>query len=361
MQRVGMEHWIERKGRARGVLGVMASMVMVVSPVVSWAQESINAEVRAAVEYDNNALRTSNELSRGDMLTRYFLTLDGAYAVGSADVVSFSVRQGGKLFLELDGADTLLTQVFLSYQTTLWSQLVLGVNVDIKDRTERESIQDYNRGGVAASLAWRLPWLVLRAQGGWRYFAFKPDNSTGSDGPTVTAGVDVPITPTLGISGSYSWLSRRFDVRKFVRDDEGRFIQTEDLRRDGFHTVEVDLRWRGPVIMSLVLSYAQNQSNSYGQDLAQQRAALTLTAPLLWQWYGSLRGELIQTSFEDPIFIDTNFQVDEDNRNTLVMSLARPFGEGWDVELKYSLYTQALGSDASYNRQTFSVALGWEF
>lgn len=230
--------------------------------------------------------------------------------------------------------------------------------LDLKDRTERVSIQDYNRGGAMMSLSWRTKWLTLRGQGGWRYFAFKPDNATGSDGPSVGASADVSVTSSLSMSLNYSWLSRRFDVRKFIRGDDGGFIQTEDLRRDGFHALELDTRWRGPVIMALALSYAQNSSNSYGQDLEQRRAELTLTVPLWFEWFVSLHGELIQTRFEDPIFIDTDFQVDEDNRNTFVVSMARPFGDGWDVELKYSLYTQALGSDASYNRQTFSLALG---
>lgn len=317
-------------------------------------------QVRAGVEYDDNALRASGAEGQADLIARYFASLDGLYGLDASSAVSLQVRHGGKRYMQLDRADTMLTQLGVGYQRRLGDSVTLGVNADIKDRTERVSFLDYHTGGLGLSLGWQVGWFGLDAMAGWRYFAFKPNNATGNDGPTASVVLRAPLTQSWQLNLSYAWFSRRFDVRQLVAipDEPGRYAQSEQTRQDYFQVLRFGGSWRGPIIVDGGYAVSWNRSNSAGQDLMRHSVELTLTAPLVWGWLGSAHAELLRTSYDDPFLIDANFLIDEDNRNTAVFALSRPFGDRWDVELRYSLFTQEFGGARDYTRQTLMLALG---
>jgi hypothetical protein len=95
-----------------------------------------------------------------------------------------------------------------------------------------------------------------------------------------------------------------------------------------------------------------NRSNSYGQGLVRHGVELDVTAPLPWRLYLSGRLRLQWTRYEDPIFLGADFQVDEENRNALTLSVARAIGDHWEVEARYRLFIEEFGASGDYRRQT---------
>ena len=78
-------------------------------------------------------------------------------------------------------------------------------------------------------------------------------------------------------------------------------------------------------------------------------------------FFGIKHVELQRTFYDNPLLLDASLQVDEDNRNALIVSLARTLGQSWEIEGRYSLYVQEFGNASDYRRQTIFLALGYIF
>lgn len=345
----------------------LSGAALIVAPNTAWAQEplEVGAQVRAGVEYDDNALRLpADSAPGGDALARYFFSLDA-----SSGAVAFALRQGGKIFTSASAADTLLTQATLSYARRVGS-LGLALSLDLKDRTERVPTLDYTRGGATARLAGRpLERLGLAVSSGWRFFAYKPNSATSSSGPFAAVSASLGLTESVSASLGYSVFSRGFESPTFERIDGGSssstdtftLVQGDALRSDLFHVARASVGWSGPVVLDAGYTLSLNRSNSYGQELVRHTVDASLTAPLPLDLFVSLRGQLQRTGYDDPVLLDANFGIDEDNRNALVVSLSRALTDAWDLELRYSFYTQEFGVGSDYRRQTILFALGYTY
>ena len=330
------------------------------------AGRAVAAGVRAGVEVDDNPLRRAGEEHGADLLTRYFADLDASSRQG-ASLYVLNLSQGGKLFRQVDAADTLLTQVGLLWRRRLPGRLELGAALDLKDRTERVSLQDYTRGGAQAQARWSIWRMRLTGRAGWRFFAYRPNPAASSRGPSAGASLDVGWTRTWITSLSYTWLDRRFEATRLELDGDGDAsgaasplpVPSGPDRQDDFHAVRAAVDWRGPALINLSYTLSLNRSNSYGQDLTRHNVELAVTTPLPLGLLGSGRVDLQRTLYEDPVFLDANFRIDEDNRNALIASLSRPIGQNWDVELRYSFYTQEFGVGDDYRRQTLFMGVGY--
>jgi hypothetical protein len=324
--------------------------------------------VRSGVEYDTNAFRIAENPQPG-WLTRYFGALDLHLASVGGGMLGATVQQGGKLFFERRRADVWLTQLSVTYRRPLVERwLSLRLEGDIKDRTERLSLRDYTGGGAGIGLDLRVGRFGLGAWGGWRFFAFKPNAAASYDGPSARAVARLFALDWLMFQAGWSYVRRRFDTPRIVDVVDGVAIaSTSGLRRDGFHAVSAGTSLRGAVVLDLVYRLGLNRSNSLGQRITRHAVEVTLTAPLPLDVFASIHGELQRTSYDNPVYLDAIFDIDEDNRNALVASLARPLTERWEIEARYSLYVQefvdAQGQTAAvappYRRQTFMVALAW--
>ena len=346
-------------------LGVTGSCL--VGAGVSSGQERILATVRSGGEVDSNAFRTTDpETRRADVLARYFLALDTTWNRPRQSWF-LSLSHGGKFFRTQPEVNTLLTQVNLGFTQGLTPSVQVGLQADLKDRSEADSIQDYNRGGGALILGLQLAErLRTRTRLGWRYFAFKPNPTASTHGPF--GQVDLAWAPLQAweVSGQYSLLQRRFDTPALALADDqiedSAFVETAGFaREDVFHSVGAGLSWQGPMLLEVQYGLGVNRSNSYGQNLLRHVATLNLTVPLLPRLSAATRAQIQRTSYADPVLLDANFLVDEDNRNNLTLSLAYAFGLHWDLEARYSVYTQEFGSDSEYARHTFFLGLGYAF
>lgn len=343
-------------------------VLLAAAPVAAQQDDSrLEGSVRVGVEYDDNPLRLQSNDPRlqsddprldflhdePDTLARYFTTLDSAHRVGERGQASLRVRHGGKFYRRTSEADALLTQVLAGYRYRIGEDTSLLFDADVKDRTERMSRLDYNRGGVRLGVGWSPEQWRLSARGGWRYFAYKPVPALSSQGPQFDALVRRYLTDSLAAQLSYSLTERQFD----------------DGREDTFHVGRLGLVFRSDFFVDASYILSVNRSPLDSQDLTRHGMELTVTTPLFEKFYGSSKLQLQRTAVADQSGPDALFFVDEENRNVFVLSLARPIGEQWEVEGRWSMYLEEFddaeptGSavQLDYSRQTFLLAVGWGF
>jgi hypothetical protein len=334
--------------------------------------------LRVGVEYDSNPLRLQEDDPRIDSsepqfsffddqpdgLARYFGTLEWRDRVGSDGRASVKLRHGGKLYLDKSQADALLTQAVGVYRHRLSQIVSLGMAADVKDRTERFSRFDYNRGGIqgfvsTAPGAWRI-----RGTVGWRYFAYKPAPSLSSRGPHFGAGLRYYLSDHWALDADYG-----ISLRGFERPIDEDNVLNIRPRRDIFHIAEAGVSYRQDIIFEGSYILSINDSSIEAQSLTRHRLDLSLTAPLFWRLYATLHAELQRTFVSETSRPDALFFVDEENRNVFVASLARSVGERWEVEARYSLFLEEFSDtepgegsvDLSYRRQTLLIAVGYTF
>jgi hypothetical protein len=167
--------------------------------------------------------------------------------------------------------------------------------------------------------------------------------------------VGVQVSDPVRLNAYYDLSRRIFDSVRFVLDPDGDVVQRDPSgqeRRDWLHVLRLGGTYRGPLILEAAYVLLMNRSNSYGQGLVRHGAELDITAPLPWRLYVSGRLRLQWTRYEDPIFLGADFQVDEENRNALTLSVARAIGDHWEVEARYRLFIEEFGATGDYRRQT---------
>lgn len=352
---------------SKAALSLLALLAFALAsdPTRATAQQrepAYSAAFRLGMEADDNAYRVEEALAKRDFLTRYFTAFDAVHPVDAQQLISLNLRHGGKLFLEERDADTLLTQLDLGYRYQAGRRTSFNLNLDIKDRTERLSLRDYNRGGARLGTNLSIGSTQIGLNGGWRYFAYKPNPLASSHGPQGQALMRWFLTENLAVDAGYTLAQRSYDTPVLQLEGDVLIVEADGLERtDVFHALRLgtSLRWHFFVDIGYVFS--TNTSNSYGNGLVRHGLELNLTAPLFWQTFLSLRGELQRTLYADAVLVDEIFIVDEENRNSLVFSLARNIFDRWEAEARYSLYRQEFGVGDPYARQTMLIALGYVF
>ncbi len=325
-------------------------------------ENPLQASLRSGVEFDDNVNRESANPQSG-FLSRYFVAFNTSTQPFEHARIRFNAKHGGKFFFEneLANADTLVTQFSLAFEHQFLPELMLDTHVDMKDRTERLPIRDYNRGGLGLGLSLSLADVRLRLGGAYRYFAFKPNPSSGSSNLESKANANWAISHAFSMSLGYTFARRLFETDRFIQDGSELRVDEGRVRTDDFHSVYLQARYTGPFIASATYSLSLNISNSFGQELLRQTLTTSATFPLWFDFFATIKLELQRTSYEDPVLIDADFLVDEDNRNAVITSLARGFGEHWEAELRYSLFLQEFGVGADYQRQTLFLAMAFLF
>jgi hypothetical protein len=316
---------------------------------------NLEGTLRAGAEYDTNAFRGLTEQDRTAGLGRYFLTLEGEFEPYRKSTLDLRLRQGGKWYPAAGSADALLTSLDARWRQRLSDTFGLRFQANFKDRLERTSRQDYSRGGARTALQADFGDVDARLGAGWRYFAFRPNPASSSHGPHMSASVGVQVSDPIRLNAYYDLSRRIFDSVRFVLDPDGDVVQRDPSgqeRRDWLHVLRLGGTYRGPLILEAAYVLLMNRSNSYGQGLVRHGAELDVTAPLPWRLYLSGRLRLQWTRYEDPIFVGADFQVDEENRNALTLSVARAIGDHWEVEARYRLFIEEFGTTGDYRRQT---------
>ena len=121
--------------------------------------------------------------------------------------------------------------------------------------------------------------------------------------------------------------------------------EQDGRRRDLAQTVRASVDYTGEAQATLYYALEVNRSNTYGESFVRQAVGLKFTTSLLLGVYLTTKGVLQFSRFKDPFltgrvgsqqsrFVD----IDDENRSTLELRLARDFGDRWALVTRYALY-----------------------
>lgn len=356
------------QGTTTGLSTLSAALILLSASAAVAHGPSVELEV--GMEADSNPERAEGTQVGSDLLGRYFLQVDGLGISGRSQQLSASYRSGGKLYDAHPDENTLINSLqgrWTVLPLTEWDArwLFVYASASAKDRTEKGHRRDYFRGQASAGLGLDLGPFNLHGGGGVGRFLYKPDDQFSNSGPSVDAGISWAIADAWSADVGVSRAWRDYRTVRFVETTRqgGEVLADPEgaARRDGAMFVSAGVSYRGPVIVDAEGTWYGNDSNSYGQSLVRVGGSLSLTTPVVAGIFASARVGLQRTAYADPIFLDETLAVDDDNRNTVVIEVARSLLDDVGVVLRYSLYTQEFGTrETDYARQLFFLGLSWE-
>lgn len=306
-------------------------------------------------EMDTNARRVTGDSTRMDGVIRLFLKGRLAATHEVLGGLELKLLLGAKAFARTGDQDAIATALNLRYFRNLARGDAGALNVyaygDLRDRSESTSTRDYLRGGVSAGLLWSLAPISLSVGGGYHTFIYKPDLGSNHGGGRLESALRF-TEGAWGASLSYAMLERDFGVARFVRIGELVALDPGVLREDLLHVLRLGGTWRGEsTLISAAYGVQINSSNSYGPGLVRHSGDVAWTQSVWSSLVFHLQGSIQWTFFDDPVRLDETLQIDDENRNQLQLSVSYAFTESLGAELRYALYTQAFGDDASFLRQ----------
>ncbi|HEY0712551.1 MAG TPA: hypothetical protein VGF45_07750 [Polyangia bacterium] len=203
---------------------------------------------------------------------------------------------------------------------------------------------------------------------GWRWFAFKPDDTFDFAGPTGTLGYR--RTPQFAFDGSAEWefgAQGSIESRGFLR----RYCPTTScdaggtlVRQDRFITFETDVTRTADQLFGLGLALQHNDSVRFGETLSRLLAHARLVWLLPWELSLAARAELVATRYSDSVPVGHDSQsgafitIEEEGRSSLRLDLSRPVGRRFEAGVRYTFYTQIpVGGTVRFSRHLGFVYL----
>jgi hypothetical protein len=139
-------------------------------------------------------------------------------------------------------------------------------------------------------------------------------------------------------------------------------------RRDLVHAASAELVYTGDRVWTARYEAQRVDSNSYGQSLIRQRLELGLTTELYRELYLTARAALQLNTFLDPLLLardvesQTFVTIEDENRNWLMLHLARALGGAWSVEARYALFGNEFATEPlAFRRQTFYLGAVYRY
>lgn len=203
---------------------------------------------------------------------------------------------------------------------------------------------------------------------GARHFEFEPDHNYDWDGPSASARLDLVLwqpptaTRSLELAVTLGFDARFFDSFAFEDTcpphapvDPMCRMPTSLLRRDRFERAGVELTWVGRQVAAIGYQLTVVDSNSYGQSFIRHRVTASVTTTLPGELYASVLGVLQIDRYLDVLIVDSNplhaefTSIDDENRSTLQVRLARKVATSWSVEARAAAWRN-IGSQDDFKR-----------
>ena len=212
---------------------------------------------------------------------------------------------------------------------------------------------------------------------GVRDFTYKPDHDFDWHGPAANARLELMLwqpaakTKSLELVATLGFENRTFDAVALInacRPDAPAnpmcTAATDLERRDRYQRLGVDLTWVGRQVATVGYQITIIDSNSFGQSLARHRIAMSGTAQLPGEIYGTLLAILQIDQYLDGLLVRRDLQqqeftnVEDENRSSLQLRLARKLRGQWAVEGRAAIWRNIIGGADELDFQRELVYLG---
>ncbi|HEY5952089.1 MAG TPA: hypothetical protein VIV40_41615, partial [Kofleriaceae bacterium] len=126
----------------------------------------------------------------------------------------------------------------------------------------------------------------------------------------------------------------------------------------------VELTWVGRQVAALGYQITIIDSNSFGQSLARHRITASGTAQLPGEIYGTLLAILQLDQYLDGLLVRRDLQqqeftnVEDENRSSLQLRLARVIGGSWSVEGRAAIWRNIAGGSMQLDFRRELIYLG---
>jgi hypothetical protein len=278
----------------------------------------------------------------------------------------------GKRFFEQDarGDDVLIAQAGANGTLRVAGRTVLGLAGSYYDAFQRGPVDRRDFRSLAPAL--RIEQGFARAAqlalgGGYRWFTFKSDDNFSFAGPTafLTARQMFPGNLERG-EADWEWTAgaslewRGFDGLACTNVNCAADSASPPRRLDRFWVSHFELARTTTFLLGAGAALHINQSNSYGEGLVRGVFHLRAVVPLPWAISLSSRADLMATHYwnsqvlaQDPNAGTPLVSIEDENRSTLRVEVARPLAQGFEIGARYILYTSfPSGGSVDYRRQT---------
>lgn len=352
-------------------------------PAPAFAQNPARVAVRleAGPEFDSNPARleaiqgAAPPQINSSALVRTVGTADIVLPVSARQILAATASAGGKLFLDQTARPE---DVAVAQATALWSlafsdQTGLSLSTSYYDAFARGGStnadpRDFRSTAPSARVDQALGSWRLAVGGGYRWFNWKPRPDFNFQAPTLFASARQQLRSAPGSdTADWDWgLSTNVESRTFTgaRCESLAACPPADPAkqqpwRDRFVIVGADVTRTADALLGAGAALHLNYSNSYAQALA--RVVLHTRAVVLLPWDLSVSGriEAVFTRYADgvPLRIDPSGKIlssiEDESRSTIRIDLVRALSGGFEIGLRFSLFTNDLGGGpVSYGRYT---------
>jgi len=339
--------------------------------------------VELGTEYDSNPDRSEQIANYAppipqtgpSPLARLVAAGNWASALGQSGGLSLSGAVAGKRFFDQTarGDDVLIAQAGANGTLRVARRTTLGLAGSYYDAFQRGPVDRRDFRSLAPAL--RIEQGFARAAqltlgGGYRWFTFKSDDNFSFAGPTafVTARQMFPGNLERG-GADWEWTAgaslewRGFEGLACINETCTAETSAPPRRLDRFWVSHVELARTTTFLLGAGAALHINQSNSRGEGLLRGVFHLRAVVPLPWALSLSSRADLAATHYwtslplaqvaQDPNAGAPLVSIEDENRSTLRIELARPLAQGFEIGARYVIYSSfpSRGS-VDYRRQT---------
>ena len=350
----------------------------------SWARaDSARHDLRVELgtEYDSNPDRAEQIANYApplpqagpSPLLRLVASGNWASALGQSGALALSGAVAGKRFFDqaARGDDVLVGQAGANGTLRVAGRTILGATGSYYDAFQRGPVDRRDFRSLAPAL--RIEQGFARAAqltlgGGYRGFTFKSDGNFSFAGPTafVTARQMFPGNLDRG-EADWEWTAgaslewRGFEGLACTNDTCTAESSSPPHRLDRFWVSHVELTRTTAFLLAAGAALHLNQSNSYGEGLVRGVFHARAVVPLPWALSFSSRADLVATHYWNSLLLaqaDPNagaplVSIEDENRSTLRIEVARPLGQGFEIGARYVIYSSFPGGGSvDYRRQT---------
>jgi hypothetical protein len=364
----------------------LSLVVLTLLGACPWARADparYDLRVELGTEYDSNPDRAEQianfppplPQAGASPLARLVASGNWASALGQNGALALSGAVAGKRFFDeaARGDDVLVAQAGANGTLRVAGRTILGVAGGYYDAFQRGPVDRRDFRSLAPTL--RIEQGFARAAqftlgGGYRWFTFKSDDNFSFAGPTAFLAARQMFPGNLDRGeADWEWTAgaslewRGFEGLACTNDTCTAESSSPPHRLDRFWVSHVELTRTTTFLLAAGAALHLNQSNSYGEGLVRGVFHARAVVPLPWALSFSSRADLVATHYWNSLLLPQAAQdpnagaplvsVEDENRSTLRIEVARPLGQGFEIGARYVIYSSFPGGGSvDYRRQT---------